>query len=306
MTKCNYIYFKSDITNLSTCQRIRENFTLSIDGHMIKQVTCIKFLGVILDENLSWIPHIEHLCKKLRSCIGAIKRIKEALPSSQYINIYHTLFESHISYAISVWGGVSHAALESVFILQKRCVRMLFGRELTFDNPAYYNRCARARTYNDLMNPIYELEHTKPIFNEKKLLNIYNLYNYHVAIETFNIIKFRQPYCLFAKMQLSTRTFTLIQPKVRLDIRLHNFFYKSAYVWNASYPFIFNKKLLTIRGIQVPGSTPGSDITISGSTVKNKLKEILLYIQALGLTDEWDTRNHEITSYNGPSWTWGL
>ena len=153
---------------------------------------------------------------------------------------------------------------------------MLFGTALTFDNPAYYNRCARARTYNDLMNPTHELEHTKPIFNELKLLNVYNLYNYHIAVEIFNIIKFRQPYSLFAKLQLSTRTFSLIQPRVRLSIRLDNFLYKSALIWNASYPFIFKKELLTIRGIQVPGSTPGSDITISGSIVKNKLKGILL------------------------------
>ena len=107
-------------------------------------------------------------------------------------------------------------------------------------------------------------------------------------------------------MQLSTRTFSLIQPRVRLSIRLDNFLYKSALIWNAYYPFIFKKELLTIRGIQVPGSTPGSDITISGSIVKNKLKGILLYIQALGQTHEWDTRNYEIMSYNGPSWTWGI
>ena len=199
LSKCNYIYFKPDITNLSTCQRARTNFNLTINGHIIKQVTCIKFLGIILDEHLSWIPHTEYLCKKLRSCIGAIRRIKESLPKSQYMNIYHTLFESHISYGISVWGGVSHYILENLFKLQKRCIRLLFGTNLTSDTPDYYNRCARARTYSEHMNPNHELEHTKPLFNNLKLLTIHNLYNYYITIETFNIIKFRRPYPIFYK-----------------------------------------------------------------------------------------------------------
>ena len=307
MTKCNYIYFKPDITNLSTCQRIRDNCYLALNGHKIKQVTCIKFLGIILDENLSWVPHIEYLCKKLSSCIGAIKRIKEALPTSQYMNIYHTLFESHMSYAISVWGGVSNNILEKLFITQKRCIRMLFGTELTFDNPEYYNKCARAKTYNEHMHPNYELEHTKPIFKQLNILTVHNLYNYHVTIELFNIIKFRRPYTLFEKLEVSRlNNLALIQPKVRLNIRLHNFVYTSTLLWNTVRRYIFKSPPLNNVGIQVPGSIPGSDITISITSVKNKLKCILLYIQALGHKNEWDPRNYDVTSYNSPSWTWGL
>ena len=89
MTKCNYIYFKSDITNLSTCQRTRENNTISINGYKIKQVACIKFLGVILDENLNWYPHVEYLCKKLRSYIGAIKIIMDPILNPGGLHISH-------------------------------------------------------------------------------------------------------------------------------------------------------------------------------------------------------------------------
>ena len=42
-------------------------------------------------------------------------------------NLYHTLFGSHLSYATSVWGGVSEAKINHLFIAQKHCIRILFG-----------------------------------------------------------------------------------------------------------------------------------------------------------------------------------
>ena len=179
--------------------------------------------------------------------------------------------------------------------------------KLTFDNSDYYNRCVRARTYNEHMNPNYQLEHTKPIFKLLKLLTVHNLYNYHVTLETFNIIKFRKPYTLFEKIQVSNHNIlSLIQPRIRLDIRENNFLCKSASIWNAVMPFIFKKVPLDSRGLEIPGSIPGSDITISITCVKNKLKRIILYIQALGYNLEWDPRNYDIKTYNGPLWTWGI
>ena len=133
----------------TTCARTRILHTLSLNGMKIKQVPSIKFLGVILDDKLTWIPHIEYLNNKLKSCIGAIKCIKQCIPKSQYLNIYHTLFASHLSYGITVWGGVSQTTLDPIFITQKRCIRMLFGKELSFDHLDFYNTCARVKTYDE-------------------------------------------------------------------------------------------------------------------------------------------------------------
>ena len=76
-------------------------------------------------------------------------------------------------------------------------MRVLFG-----DLPAYLDKlatCARARPFGDqkLGAKFYSKEHTKPIFNETKLLTIQNLYKYHCILEIFKIIKFRTPYSLF-------------------------------------------------------------------------------------------------------------
>ena len=68
--------------------------------YIIKPVSCVKFLGVTIDENLTWIPHIENLKKKLACSQGVLYNIilKDSIPKSLYKTLYHSLFESHLSY----------------------------------------------------------------------------------------------------------------------------------------------------------------------------------------------------------------
>ena len=88
-------------------------------GKNIKQVKTTKFLGVIIDDKLSWVPHIEYLSNKLKSCIGIINRIRDNIPSPMHKSIYHTLFESHLTYGITVWGGAPNSKLKPLVTLQK-------------------------------------------------------------------------------------------------------------------------------------------------------------------------------------------
>ena len=103
-------------------------------------------------------------------------------------NIYHALFESHLTYGITIWGGVPKVQLDDIFKIQKHCVRVLFG-----DLEEYLNKsctCVRARPYTGrgsqkLGKEYYCKEHTKPLFNNNDLLAVRNLHTYHCCIEIF-------------------------------------------------------------------------------------------------------------------------
>ena len=73
--------------------------TLSVKGQKVKQVDKIKFLGVIIDDQLSSNDQIKYVENKLMSTIVLIKRIEKFIPSSHYFKIYHSLFISHLTYA---------------------------------------------------------------------------------------------------------------------------------------------------------------------------------------------------------------
>ena len=173
LSKCAHMYFRPSLNSEQrmTCARstpYNERLTIAVNGQKIKQVDKVKFLGVIIDENLTWDDQIKHLENKLLATIVLIKRIKKFIPSSQYSKIYQSLFVSHLTYAISCWGGIYPSKLQKLFSIQKRCLRILFGETLSFDHSEYYLSCARTKTYDEhVALKDYKLEHTKPLFNKK-------------------------------------------------------------------------------------------------------------------------------------------
>ena len=235
LKKSHYIHFKPSNYLKSTCARTipfdRETFTkhkLYINGIKLKQVTEIKFLGIILNEELNWQSHIDYLCKKLKICTGVLSRIRHSIPKKHYCNLYHTLFESHLQYCINVWGGAPISQMNKLFLTQKKCIRILFADQIAYANK--FCTCARIRPLGKqiLGSEFYEKEHTKPIINNYNLLTIYNLYHYHSCIEIFKIMKFRTPISLYSLLQLSTRKQSLLL----LPQSTNLFVYQSSKIWN--------------------------------------------------------------------------
>ena len=309
-SKSVYMYFRPHMNRneRQTCTRTREfgsEKTLKLNGHKLKKVDKVKFLGVIIDERLTWEPQIDYIKEKLISSIVVIKRIRKFIPESQYIKIYNALFKSHLSYCISCWGGISRYKLEKLFAVQKRCVRLLFGNEYSFDHPGFYETCARARTYQEHMaDKIYTLEHTKPLFNEKEILTLHHLYIQHTLLELYKIFKYRTPISLYELFHQSPRTTNslVLLPKINLEISRCNFLFRASTLWNTLSVKLFNKCSPNDSGMIVPGSSLFSDITTPISIIKRKLKALLIDAQKLspdGSSDrEWSICNFLHPSYN--------
>ena len=107
---------------------MEDNYKLKIHSFELPiKVTNTKFLVVIIDDDLSWNHHIKTLTKKLSCCTGSLNQIIESVPIELHKDLYYTLFESYITYDISVWGGSSDFKLNSLFKEQKKATRVLFG-----------------------------------------------------------------------------------------------------------------------------------------------------------------------------------
>ena len=264
--KVFYIHFKPKNGNTIP----DNNYKLILCGKTIKQVKETKFLGIIIDEKLSWVPHVDYLVNKLKSCTGIINRIRDSIPASMHKSIYHTLFESHLSYGITVWGGISKSKLSPLNTIQKKCIRILFGDKSTYLNK--FNTCAKSRPigHQILGDKFFTKEHTKPLFNKNMILVLQNLYYYHMALNTYKILNTRVPISLYSCFTLSKRKETLL-----LTARpSHNFIYNACCIWNTI------RDLLSI-------SSFGTKI----SEIKNKLRKLLFTRQHLGDQVEWSEEN---------------
>ena len=145
-----------------------------IGQNAIKQVTEVKFLGVMPDPLINWNIQIQHLKKKLRTSFAVIKRISPFVPSINHKSLYHTLFESHLSYCISAWGMASKRYIDEIFTIQKTAIRYLFG---DYEYDSFLDKfctASRTRPYDEQQQGIsfYQKEHTKPLFNKHKILTL--------------------------------------------------------------------------------------------------------------------------------------
>ena len=70
----------------------------------LERVNKMKYLGVILDENFNWSPHIAQLKLKLAGSVGILSKLKYYLDTKILIQVYHALVGSRLHYAIGCWG----------------------------------------------------------------------------------------------------------------------------------------------------------------------------------------------------------
>ena len=85
-----------------------------------KQSKSIKFLGIYIDEKLTWKYHINHTNKKIAHATFGINRVKHFFPLKTLKILYHTLVQPHLTYNMIIWGNPNNAMTNKTFILQKR------------------------------------------------------------------------------------------------------------------------------------------------------------------------------------------
>ena len=122
VSKTEFIIFRPPRTELG--QRI----TLSLNRNKIFESTKIKYLGILLDSRLTWKHHIFELRKKLNKAVGMIYKLKNIGCDQQILrSLYYSLFQSHLTYGLCIWGTAHSDYIYKLFLTQKRAVRAIAG-----------------------------------------------------------------------------------------------------------------------------------------------------------------------------------
>ena len=66
----------------------------------VSQVKMTKYLGLVIDESLSFKTHIQNLCLKISRYVGLMRRLKLYLPYSTLRSIYYALIQTNIDYVL--------------------------------------------------------------------------------------------------------------------------------------------------------------------------------------------------------------
>ena len=91
----------------------------------------IKYLGVLIDSDLTWKPHIDALSNKVSRVVGLLSKLRHFLPKNILITIYKTLLQPLLLYGITIWGQATKTVKDRLLKLQKRALRMIFNLKPT-------------------------------------------------------------------------------------------------------------------------------------------------------------------------------
>ena len=181
-----------------------------MDNGILTKTSCLKYLGVIVDQKLNWIEHISYVKNKISKGIGIMYKARRHLDKKSLLNLYYSYIYPYLTYCIEVWGCAAKSHLQALFILQKKIVRIM-----TF---APY------------------LEHSAPIFSSLELLPIEKVFINRVAIVMYKISCDMLPETmakLYSKNKDHHTHDTRGKNLLRIPAGTKNFTYNSARIWNA-------------------------------------------------------------------------
>uniref|UniRef100_A0A6P7FE26 Uncharacterized protein LOC114329146 n=1 Tax=Diabrotica virgifera virgifera TaxID=50390 RepID=A0A6P7FE26_DIAVI len=116
----NFLTLNTSKTKLLCFKHVMPELHLELEPQL-----SVRFLGLNIDPDLKFKSHIEALNSKLASGCYAIRSTRRELGFAQARTVYFALVESHLRFAIQFWGACSQELFSSVFLLQKKAVRLL-------------------------------------------------------------------------------------------------------------------------------------------------------------------------------------
>ena len=107
-------------------QYILENkLELKLNNHQLSRVNKIKFLGLLIDDKLTFKQHIKDLTSKINNTNSMLFARKQFIPSNARRNLYLSLIYSKISFGIEIYGNAAQSILQPLLRANNKTLRNL-------------------------------------------------------------------------------------------------------------------------------------------------------------------------------------
>ena len=214
--KANKLILNIDKTNymlFGTRTTIQPHFNLIYSNKIINRVSTTKFLGVHIDEKLSWNHHINNLCQILSRNVGILYKL-QFLPQNVLKMLYHSFITAHVNYCSIIWGFTSKKNINRINILLKRGIRII--------------------THSSYLSP------STPLFVDMHILPLNELISLQTAIFMFQLCNnllpdiFNDYFILKCNVHnYNTRNPQNIHPPLnRFSMSQSSIFYHGSVLWN--------------------------------------------------------------------------
>lgn len=118
-----------------------DNFQLNenCSCNKITKVTDIKYLGIMIDQRLSWHLHTEMVMARTRKLIWIFKTLRHVTSKTLLNQIYVSLAQSVLVYCIPVWGGATKMKFLELERAQRSLLKVMYFRSYRFPTENLYS-----------------------------------------------------------------------------------------------------------------------------------------------------------------------
>ena len=91
-------------------------FSIRLNGFKLLPSTHSKYLTLYLDYKLTWEFHRKQISNKLSRANGVLFKLRNFCPKEVLINVYHSIFYSHLTYGFPVWTLTTKTNIETIIV----------------------------------------------------------------------------------------------------------------------------------------------------------------------------------------------
>ena len=132
--KSNFIVFRSK-QNTTTNLPEKINF----ENTSINRSETSKYLGVTLDEHVTWNQHITEVCNKLKRYFKLFYSIRNYVNINQVKIIYYAFIYSRIKYGITTFGFTDDNKIQRMQVLQNKLLKVLQAKNYRYSTNRLHN-----------------------------------------------------------------------------------------------------------------------------------------------------------------------
>lgn len=185
------------------------NIHVYIDNLELEQVEVCKFLGVNIDSKLKWKFQVNEITTKISKLVGVLYKIRNSVTNDCLREIYISLAYPHFLYCSTIWGGTFNTFLDSLFITQKKLMRVMSNSQ--------------------------RYAHTDPLFKNYKLLKVNDIIKLQTLLFIHKALYSHEVDCNFQFLsdnKNSRRPNDLKLPLCRTSHAQRYITYRGANQWN--------------------------------------------------------------------------
>ena len=145
MNKTELVIFRSPK------KQIYKNLNFWLSGKKIEPKHHAKYLGVILDEHLSFNEYTNTLKQKLNTENGILAKLRYYVSADILKTIYYALFDSHMRYACQSWGLSHSKTFDMIQSAQTKTLRIINFKQSTEPSEPLYQKLKISMLKNNII-----------------------------------------------------------------------------------------------------------------------------------------------------------